>query len=254
MVLLEVRQVSKSFGNLQAVDNISMQVEEGELVGLVGPNGSGKTTLFNLITGFYRPNGGEIFFDGKRIDRLRPDKIASYGLMRMFQANVIFGEQSVLDNVLLGLFTDYRSNYLQAFFRTNNYVREENNLAKRANELLGKVGLSEFSNLIGRDLPHGHKRRVGLAIAQVSKPRLLLVDEPMSGLTIEERDVMINQLRAFHQEGLTIVLIEHHLKSVLSICKRIVVLNFGKKIADGEADQVMRQREVVEAYLGRQEV
>jgi len=246
--------VSKFFGRLAALMDVSLEIHQGELVGLVGPNGSGKTTLFNVVSGFYRPSEGEIFYDGKRVTGLRPDKITSMGLVRTFQSNILYKEATAMENLVRGCYLQANTNSWQAFFDTRSYRKNEKEIFQRAEEALDYWGLSEVRDVLADELPHGFQRRLGLAIAVAAAPKLLLLDEPVAGLSEEEITVVMNHTRELAERGMTIILVEHHVKTVLNLCRRLIALDYGCKIADGKPEEVTSQKEVIEAYLGTEEV
>lgn len=254
MALLELRSISKFFGSLAAVEDISMEINQGELVGLVGPNGSGKTTLFNVISGFYHPSKGEIFYYGKRITGLRPDQIASMGLIRAFQHNILYKEASVLENVIRGCYLQAKTNLWEVFFGTQGYHIEEREIVQHAKTLLNFWRLSEVRDVLADELPHGDQRRLGLAIATAANPKLLLLDEPVSGMSDEEITDVLHCMGELANQGVAIILVEHHVKTVVDFCQRLIVLDYGHKIAEGKPQEVISQRNVVEAYLGTEEV
>ncbi len=253
MALLELRNVSRFFGKLAALTEVNLEIRENELVGLVGPNGSGKTTLFNVVSGFYRPSRGEIVYDGRRITGLRPDRITAMGLVRTFQSNILYREATVLENLIRGYHLQARTNLLQAFFGAHAYRREETDIIRQAREALEYWGLTEVSHVPADQLPHGHQRILGLAMAMAADPKLLLLDEPVAGLSGEETQEVMERVRELAERGITIVLVEHHVKTVLSLCRRLVVLDYGRKIADGTPEEVTSRKEVIEAYLGTEQ-
>lgn len=254
LALLELRNVSKSFGSLIALENIDLEINQGEVVGLVGPNGSGKTTLFNIISGFYHPSGGEIIYDGRRIDGLRPDQIASMGLGRTFQSDILYSDATVLENVIRGCYLQAKTNSWQAFFGTRGYRKDEQEMVQRAKELVDFLGLSKVRDALPQALPHGQRRCLGLAMAMASNPKLLLLDEPATGMNEDERRIIIEWIGEVAKRGVTILLVEHHVKTAVTLCPRLIVLDFGHELAQGKAEEIIRRKDVIEAYLGVEEV
>jgi branched-chain amino acid transport system ATP-binding protein len=237
-MLLEVRNITKSFGGLKAVNDVSMSVETGEILGLIGPNGSGKTTLFNVISGFYPPDKGRTIFDGKDITGLRPDIISRLGLVRTFQLTRPLSNLSALENVRVG-----------AFMRT----KSSKEATRSAWKILERIECSKIGHLHSHKLTYGQKKILEVGRALATQPKLLCLDETVAGLNAKEAMEVINLLGMIHQEGVTLILIEHNMTALLSIAKRIVVLNSGFKIADGLPDEVIRSNEVIEAYLGKED-
>ena len=251
MVLLEIRELSKSFGGLNAVYQVSMDLIQGEILGLIGPNGAGKTTLFNLITGFTRPNKGRIKFRGEDITGLKPSEIASKGIVRTFQAaNTIFQQRTVWENVLIASHLKYRSGLLRTLINTPFVVAEENNIKNQALELIDSIGLSTVKNEYAANLPHGYQRLLGVCLALAANPIILLLDEPVTGLTPEETSAFMSYIKKLRDNGLTILLVEHNMKAVMNTCDRIIVLNYGKKIAEGSPEVISKDEGVIQAYLG----
>lgn len=254
MALFEAKDLSKFFGGLAALSGVDLRIDEGEIIGLIGPNGAGKTTFFNVISGYYPPNRGRIFFQGRDITGLRPDKVARYGIVRTFQGNRLFQHRTVMENVILGHHLCYRTSLWGGLFRTPGNLQEEGDVRSGSLEILDKVGLIGLKDEYAINLPHGFQRLLGMAIALAARPQLLLLDEPATGLNPEERTVMMNLIRRLCDEGLTIILVEHTMQVVMGICDRIVVLSFGRKIAEGTPAEIQKNETVVEAYLGSEDI
>jgi len=249
-VLLEVRELTKKFGGLIAVSNLSFEAREGEILGLIGPNGAGKSTVFNLITGVFPPSSGKIFFNNVDITGLRPHKVAEYGIGRTFQANINIGSFSVLQNILVGCYLKSKTSFLSAVLSTESYKKKQYKAIKKAEELLGKFKLEAVKEESAENLSHGHQRCLYIAVALASDPKLLLLDEPISGMNATEIEDTMKMLMHLRDEGLTIVLVEHHIKAVMEYCDRIIVLDSGVKIAEGNSGEISRDKKVIKAYLG----
>jgi branched-chain amino acid transport system ATP-binding protein len=248
MALLELTGVSKRFGGLTAIHDLSFKVEEGEIRGLIGPNGAGKTTTFNVISGFYRPNAGAVLYQGDDISGFKTNAIAARGLVRTFQATTLFHEMTVLDNMLVGCHLHARVGLIPALLGTD---RERRRTAeRRALDVLEFMGLSGRRDEIAHNLPHGLQKALGLAVALVTEPRVLLLDEPFAGMNIEETRAMMALVESIRREGVTILLVEHDMQAVMGLCDRITVLNFGELLAEGSPAEIRNHPEVVEAYLG----
>jgi branched-chain amino acid transport system ATP-binding protein len=235
-LLLEVKDLTKSFGGLLAIDGISFSVEKGEIIGLIGPNGAGKSTLFEVISGFYRPTGGHCYFKDERIDRLKPHDICKRGIGRTFQIPQIFPSFTVFETVLVAALI-----HLPLKFAKD-----------RVMEILDTVNLLAKANEMTTDLTIPDQRRLEVGRALASNPELMLLDEVMSGLNVVEAKGMIELFHKLHERGMTFILVEHVMHIIMELCKRIIVLNFGKKIAEGTPEEIANNEEVINAYLGRE--
>lgn len=251
MNILELAGLRKQFGELVAVDDIELSIEEGEIRGLIGPNGSGKTTLFNLITGFIRPTRGKVIWQGHDITAQSPHAIAKKGLARTFQLTTLFKDMTALQNVVIACHLHTETGLSQQFLRTARTRNKERAIEEKAMGLLETMGLADVKDEIAGELPHGHQRALGIAIALATEPKLLLLDEPVTGMNpIETRETM-DRIRMLRDHGITILLVEHDMKAVMTTCEKITVMNFGKKIAEGIPEEVSKHEEVIEAYLGK---
>jgi branched-chain amino acid transport system ATP-binding protein len=248
--VLKISGLTKNFGGLAAVSGLDMSVNQGEIMGLIGPNGAGKTTVFNLITGFIRPTEGQVVFDDKDITAKNPHLIATKGIVRTFQGDNIFPDFTVLQNIILACHLRPGVGFFETVLHTAGSRRKEKDILRRSRSLLELVGLDKMADVITRNLAHGHKRILGIAIALAAEPKLLLLDEPLSGMNAGEVSETMRLIDRLWQSGLTILLIEHNMRAAMSLCQRIVVLNFGKKIAEGSPDEIKENSEVIQAYLG----
>lgn len=253
MVILEVKELTKHFGGLAAVDSVNFDVNEGEILGLIGPNGAGKTTIFNLICGIYRATSGNVIWKERTITNFMPDKIASKGIVRTFQQNALFYDFSVLENVLVGFHLHSKRSVFGSIFYSAALKDQEIIIQQKAMEILKFVGLDSMSSELAKNLPYGHQRTLGIAIALAAEPKLLLLDEPATGMNAEESLTMMGTINKIRERGCSILLVEHAIKVVMGICDRIVVVNFGRKIAEGSPEEIQNNEEVIEAYLGVEE-
>ncbi len=255
MALLEVRNMTHWFGGLRAVHNFNLRIEKGQIRGLIGPNGAGKTTIFNLITGLYHPTEGTILLEGEEITHLESNQIAERGLSRTFQNLRLWRYLSVLDHVKMARYAKLSYGLMGAFFGTSKRVAEEKANTELAMELLDMVGIAHLADQIVTNLPYGAQRRVELARALATEPKVLLLDEPTAGMNPEELIQMMEIIRKVHSQiGLAIFLIEHRMKFVMELCERIQTLNFGEVIAEGTPEEIRNNPLVIEAYLGKEVV
>ena len=251
MSLLKVDHVTMQFGGLTAVNDLFLTMEPGELVGLIGPNGAGKTTVFNVISGFYTPTKGKVIFDGADITGKKPDRAAAAGISRTFQNARLFTGLSVVDNVMVGQHLRLKSSPLAAMVGLPSYKREEKAMYDRAMELLGRLTLTDLAHRKAGGLPYGPQRRVEIARALATQPKLLLLDEPAAGMNAEEAKDLMAFIRCVRDEfKLTIFLVEHQMRVVMGICERILVLDHGERIAEGTPHEVQNNPQVIQAYLG----
>ncbi len=252
MALLEVNDLGISFGGLRAVDKFNLTIEKGQLYGLIGPNGAGKTTVFNLLTGVYKPTDGSFVFDGQSLVGKSPIDINKSGIARTFQNIRLFSDMTVIDNVKVGLHNSFHSGYISSILRLPSFRKEEKIITQKAMELLKVFELQDEANVLASNLPYGKQRKLEIARALATRPKLLLLDEPAAGMNPNETAELMETIHLIRDKfNISILLIEHDMSLVMGICEKIVVLEYGRVIADGLPEEIRHNKRVITAYLGQ---
>ncbi len=248
--MLKIEHVTKIFGGLKALDDVSFSIAAGEITGIIGPNGAGKTTLFNVVTGIYRPTSGKIFYEGKDITGFPPEKLASLSMVRTFQGIELFSQMTVLENVMVGLHTKSQSGIIASALKLPGHLREERRIRERAASWLEFAGITDLASTEAANLPFGKGRLLEIARAMAMEPHIILMDEPAAGLNSRETYDLAGLIKKIKDSGVTVALVEHDMELVMEICNRIVVLNLGNKLAEGTPREIQENEKVITAYLG----
>jgi ABC-type branched-subunit amino acid transport system ATPase component len=248
--VLRIEDMTKIFGGLTALQDVSFSISAGEITGIIGPNGAGKTTLFNIVTGIYYPTSGKVFYDGKDITGFPPERLARLGMVRTFQGIELFGQMTVLENVMVGLHTRSRSGIIASALKLPAHLREERHIRERAISWLEFAGIAEMAHIKAANLPFGKGRLLEIARAMAVEPKIILLDEPAAGLNSRETSDLALLIKRIRDAGIAVALVEHDMELVMEICSRIVVLNLGCKLAEGTPRQIQEDEQVITAYLG----
>ncbi|MBE6970634.1 MAG: ABC transporter ATP-binding protein [Ruminococcaceae bacterium] len=248
--MLKIENITIKFGGLVANNNVCTEIKEGQIFGLIGPNGAGKTTLFNIVSGFYAPTSGKVIFNGEEIQGKPSNEIAYKGIMRTYQNINLFKKMTTLENVMVGCHSLTNATLWDAIIKSKKSQKEHEEALEKCHEVMKFMNIDQFANVKAANLPYGDQRRLEIARALVSNPKLILLDEPAAGMNLSEKDVLAETIQKIRDRGHTVFLVEHHMKLVTAVCDRICVLNHGNKIAEGTPEEIQNHPEVIAAYLG----